>query len=47
MSAERRYPAVSQDVQARGLAVMLRIFGPGALSAAAAIDRGDFDFFAG
>ena len=37
MSEERRYPALSEDMQARGLGAMLRIFGPGAIIASVTI----------
>ena len=44
MSEERRYPALSEDMQARGLGAMLRIFGPGAIIASVTIGSGETVF---
>ena len=44
MSEERSYPALSEDMQARGLGAMLRIFGPGAIIASVTIGSGETVF---
>ena len=44
MSDERSYPALSEDMQARGLGAMLRIFGPGAIIASVTIGSGETVF---
>ena len=44
MSEVRRYPALSEDMQARGLGAMLRIFGPGAIIASVTIGSGETVF---
>ena len=44
MSDERSYPELSEDMQARGLGAMLRIFGPGAIIASVTIGSGETVF---
>ena len=44
MSEAQRYPELSEDLKARGLGAMLRIFGPGAIIASVTIGSGETVF---